>query len=640
MSSTKMTSQTDPLFIAFQSALAGRYSIEHEIGRGGMGIVYLAREVHLDRLVAIKLLPPEKANDPGLRAHFVREARLAAKLSHPNIIPIHAVDENGEFVFYVMAFIDGETLGQRVQGRGPLTSSEAARVLREVAWALAHAHSHGLVHRDVKPDNILLESGTGRVLVADFGIASAEHETAEKGVGVGGSPEFMSPEQALGQTVDPRSDIYGLGITAYYALSGRLPFEASTPVALLAMQVTATAPPLASTGLPVSRKIAQLVERCMEKDPARRPASADAVAEQLSATIEQRREVPPALRVFVKQTSRMNRGGVLPLVVLYGVQAFIAATFGVEAAVTTFFAGTAAVSFGYLTYAARQIMKLGFRHEDVEPAFSAQLEQSREESAVEHRGGKSLLEKILLRLTRATGAILLLGMAVSVVGNTFHLWVFPGRVLTMMLGVGSLVFPFGIGYLHVLDLRVDVDTEFWAKVWRGRIGRAAFWLGRKLLGRQQPVMAGTHRATELALGMAAESLFEGLPAPTRKALGDLPALVRRLERDAQKLRALYDQVQDALAGARDAEFTEAHTDLMAHRDRIHARLGEAVAALEMIRLNLLRLHAGVGTVESLTTNIDMAEDVSAEVERLLAARQEVERALLFPFPRETAMTPT
>src|SRR5262245_26638693 len=136
-----------------------------------MGIVYLAREVRLDRLVAIKLLPPERAIDAAVRERFLREARLAAQLSHPNIIPIHAVEEAGDFVYFVMAFVDGETLTQRVQKRGPLPPSEGARVLREVAWALAFAHERGVIHRDIKPDNILLEASTGRALVADFGIA-------------------------------------------------------------------------------------------------------------------------------------------------------------------------------------------------------------------------------------------------------------------------------------------------------------------------------------------------------------------------------------------------------------------------------------------------------------------------------------
>src|SRR3989442_10477597 len=163
----------DRLFLDFQSALAGRYSLEREVGRGGMGVVYLAREVRLDRPVAIKLLPPSKTADPTLRERFLREARTAAKLSHPNVISIHAVEETGGFVFFAMAYVEGETLTERVRRRGPLPPSEAARILRDVAWALAYAHGQGVVHRDVKPDNILIEQGSGRVLVADFVGSSA-----------------------------------------------------------------------------------------------------------------------------------------------------------------------------------------------------------------------------------------------------------------------------------------------------------------------------------------------------------------------------------------------------------------------------------------------------------------------------------
>ncbi|OYV67858.1 MAG: hypothetical protein B7Z72_09175, partial [Gemmatimonadetes bacterium 21-71-4] len=320
-------SQGDALFLAFQSALAGRYSIERELGRGGMGVVYLAHEVHLDRPVAIKLLPPERAADPALRERFLREARLAAKLSHPNIIPIHAVDEAAEFVFYVMAYVDGETLADRVRTRGPLPSSEGARVLRDVAWALAHAHGQGLVHRDVKPDNIMLEYGSGRVLVTDFGIAAVTGEGAADGVS--GTPEFMSPEQALGQELDGRSDIYGLGATAFYALTGKLLFEGSTPTEVLARQVTEQAPTVASMGMPVSRKVAAIVDRCLAKSRDQRPASADAVAEQLGVALEQRRELPVALRVFAKDGGRLNGGGtILFPFALLGVTVGVSRLFG------------------------------------------------------------------------------------------------------------------------------------------------------------------------------------------------------------------------------------------------------------------------------------------------------------------------
>src|SRR5438067_739973 len=167
----------DRLFLDFQSAIAGRYSLERELGRGGMGIVYLAREVRLDRPVAIKLLPPG-AHAAALKERFLREARTAAKLSHPHVVPIYAVEELDPFVFFAMAYVEGKTLGARVRQQGPLPPSEAAKMLREVAWALAYAHEQGIIHRDVKPDNILLEDATGRALVADFGIAGLVRDAA------------------------------------------------------------------------------------------------------------------------------------------------------------------------------------------------------------------------------------------------------------------------------------------------------------------------------------------------------------------------------------------------------------------------------------------------------------------------------
>src|SRR2546422_3629039 len=207
---------------ALQRALGGRYVLERRLGRGGMGLVYLAREPRLARRVAIKVLSPDRAVQPAARERFLREARTAAGLSHPNIVPIFAVDEAATLVFFVMAYVEGETLGQRIRTRGPLPPAEVARVLKQVARALAYAHDHGVVHRDVKPDNILLENPTGRVLVTDFGIARVGAGGGTPGPReVVGTAGVMSPEQASGGGGGRRCGLFFLCGGGYIAPSGR-----------------------------------------------------------------------------------------------------------------------------------------------------------------------------------------------------------------------------------------------------------------------------------------------------------------------------------------------------------------------------------------------------------------------------------
>ena len=286
----KMPDTPDLEFLALQEALVGRYSLQRELGRGGMGIVYLAHELRLDRPVALKLLPAKFAAQPVLRERFLQEARTAGKLSHPNIVPIYAVDEVDDFVFFAMAFVEGESLGERVRERGPLRPDEAARILREVAWALGHAHLHGVVHRDIKPDNILLEAGSGRAMVTDFGIAHvSESEGLTGAAEILGTAEFMSPEQASGEAVDGRSDLYSLGIVGHYMLSGQLPFKGPTLAATLAKQITQEAPALATVAPEVPKNLSEAMDRCLAKDPADRFQGGEDLAEALTSSLAVRR---------------------------------------------------------------------------------------------------------------------------------------------------------------------------------------------------------------------------------------------------------------------------------------------------------------------------------------------------------------
>ena len=620
----------DRLFLDFQSALAGRYSLERELGRGGMGIVYLAREVRLDRLVAVKLLPPARTGDARLRERFLREARTAAKLSHPHIIPIFTVDEVGEFVFFAMAYVAGETLTERVGRRGPLAPTEAARVLREVAWALAYAHSQGLVHRDVKPDNIMLEAASGRALVADFGIAGLVRGAAGLDGGeVIGTPEFMSPEQALGEHVDARSDLYALGVVGYFALSGKLPFEAGKATEVLAKQVTEPAPPLASVAPGVPRRIAQAIDRCLAKDPEDRPTSGENLAEQLGVALEQRRELPVGLRVFVKRNARL--GGVGGLIYVFSIPFMMTLVgslfrFGRgEAALWTFAASVTVVPFGILVNRARRFLGSGFGPEELAIAFRAELDQGREERVFEYGRGPSLYERVV----RLVGAG---GLAIATVSGfilfSSPIWMNPG--MAQLFG-WSLSSGLVAGFLALVRLqrRIDLDTRIWSALWQGPLGRLMFRVARLLVPAKSLPPPATHRPTELALAMAAEQLFDQLPREARRQLRDLPDVVRRLERDAQQMRRRLEELNDALGGTRDEGrgHDRIVSALEAERDVVQARLGDAVRALETIRLNLLRLHAGSGSVQSLTTDLGLARTVAQQVGFLLEGQREVEQEL-------------
>src|SRR3979490_738269 len=294
-----MTASIGTEFLALQELLAGRYSIERELGRGGMGIVLLARDVALDRPVAIKLLPPHLASLPDERERFLQEARTAAGLSHPNIVPIHLVEARGELVFFVMGFVDGETLRDRVERAGPLPPRLATKLLQEVAWALGYAHQRGVIHRDVKPDNIMIERATERAVVTDFGIALGRRATEAAGSGTG-TARYMTPEQACGEPVDARSDLYSLGATLFYALTGRAPFEAANAPAIITKHVYEIAPRVQQLRPEVPAKLGGVVDRLLRKTPADRFQTADDLARGAGKVRARYFRAPPLLRAFVR----------------------------------------------------------------------------------------------------------------------------------------------------------------------------------------------------------------------------------------------------------------------------------------------------------------------------------------------------
>jgi len=646
-----MPSETDAEFIALQEALAGRYSLQRELGRGGMGIVYLAHEVALDRPVALKLLPPHLAAEPGLVERFMREARTAARLSQPNIVPIHRVDRVGRFVFFTMAYVEGESLGAVLRRRGALPAADAARILREVAWALAYAHAQGVVHRDVKPDNILLEEGTGRALVMDFGIAQVSATSGLAGRGeVLGTPEFMSPEQAGGSAVDARSDIYSLGVVGYLMLSGRLPFVGDSPATILAKHMTQPAPPVVGVAPDAPRHLAQAVDRCLAKNPAERFANGEDLAAALSRSLAVRRDIPLPLRVFIKQNREQLRG--LPAWGVFTVYSAVADVYfalqpgGLPYALVM--AGTtgliAAAPAGMLVRMARQLLKSGYGYRDLLLALKDDLTARLEEMAFERHAERNWLDRLGSRLWYG-------GLAATFAGTGLA-FVLDLNVTPIWAGLAALTFGGAVATMAALPIvvvrgarRPGLVGKEWSRFWGSRFGKWLFKLAGVGL-KELPASTTAYRPTEIAIGLAAQRLFEQLPKETRGQLRDLPDVMQRLEGDAQAMRRRLDELSGLSADLEPGEVAGDATerlgfqredvagDLERARDAARARLQDAVAALEAIRLSLLRLHAGTGGVEGVTEDLSKASEIAADLELLVEGNEEVERALRAPRPSD------
>lgn len=279
-------SSTDELGTHVAQVLSANYELESEVGRGGMGVVYCARDKRLKREIAIKILPPELSFRADIRQRFLREAETAAQLNHPNIVPIYTVEERDNLVYFVMSYIKGDNLGQRLQQHGPIAPVEVRRILREVGDALAYAHHRNVIHRDIKPDNIIIDEETGRAMVTDFGIARALTESGDSrltatGMAIG-TPAYMSPEQSAGdRAIDGRSDLYSLGVVGYQMLCGQPPFVASNTPSMLVKHLSEKPVPVDERWPDLPQDLARAVMICLEKDPNDRFPSAAAFSAAL-----------------------------------------------------------------------------------------------------------------------------------------------------------------------------------------------------------------------------------------------------------------------------------------------------------------------------------------------------------------------
>ena len=640
-------------FLDLQTALAGEYSLERELGRGGMGVVYLARDVQLDRHVAIKVLPTHLAEQSEARERFLREARTAAGLSHPNIVPIHRVGEAAGFVFFVMSYVAGRTLGEQLREQGPLGAEAAARMLREVAWALAYAHGRGIVHRDVKPDNILIEEESGRAMVTDFGIAHVGTSTLSTETGrLMGTAQFMSPEQATSEALDGRSDLYSLGVVGYLAVSGKLPFEAANLPALLMKHVSEPARSVGEVAPGLPRSLVETINRCLEKAPERRHASGEALAAALTPSTGGRPELPAPLRSWLSERNPATVAyavwsglmGIPLMSALTGFLNFHHVVYVLDALRFGLFAAAPLVPIiGFHSTRARRLFEAGFTLKDLRGALDvAAREREHNEVAVAAENTRPAARY----LRWATYGMLTIAAIVTFLPDVIQLGLERRHVLIPFPGLPALGLAAGLSLL-VLILSANANNvrllphgsheairmSLRARLWRSRAGE---FLARRLGAptASRPVAAGVFQATELALGLAAGELFKALPAPYRQELGALPSIVAALESRAAAARVELEVLESLPQQAGD------EISLIGQRrEAARGQLARSVAAMEGIRVDLLRLHAGASDLAPLTTLLDAARLLGDDLNRLTAAQQQV-AALSVQRPRGAGRIPT
>lgn len=612
------------LLLDVQAVLAGRYHVERELGRGGMGVVWLARDVALDRPVAIKAFLPELAGQQDLRERFLREARTAASLSHPNVVPIHIVEERGQVVLFVMGWVDGETLGARIDRVGRLTGSAVARVVQEVAWALAYAHRLGIVHRDIKPENIMLERDSGRAMVMDFGIARAMERTAGTAGELVGTAHYMSPEQATGEPVDGRSDIYSLGVTAFQALAGRVPFDGPSVTTVLMKQVTEAAPPIATIRPEIPPALARAVDRCLAKDPAARFSSGEELAVAIAPSAAGPPAAPPQIRILMRLMNSVAASGGLTMAGFYVLSEAPGLRADVTATLLALMFGPLALLIGRLLQFTRRSIRDGFGFRDLENALIHEARAHREELYLEGtEKANRYMARHDARSVRATPWVLMVSgaaiLAAGIAGGERNFASLAFGPLFFLLGVGRRLAESPDGFPEIRALQLQ------GRLLAGPFGRFLFRVaGVGLSERQSPQLA---MRTEVALAGAVDELFAALPEDVRRRHAGIPSVIKRLQGDAELLRRRRERVEQALTQVGGAGGSDVQVELERSRQLASERLSAVITALETLRLNLLRLGAGISDAESITDDLARALELSRAVSAELAGVDQVRQLL-------------
>ena len=609
----------DAIAESLQSTLGFQYDIVRALGRGGMGAVYLAHERALDRLVAIKVLRTDVADTVEARQRFLREARTAAQLTHPNIVPLYTFGDANGLLYFVMAYVDGESVQARLQRDGAIGPAEAQRILEGVASALDYAHGLGIVHRDVKPDNILLEAGTDRVVLADFGIArrdTGDVSLTATGVVVG-TPLYMSPEQATGDaTVDGRSDVYSLGLVGYAMLTGRPPFQGANAREVIAQQVTVLPTPLAKLEIDAPPELCAAIERAIAKNPADRWATAGHFADAMRD------------EDYGSPLHRARRPGVYALgnvaglvvsgnIIWYGAHHWSGPYAKVWMALFAFAAiGNFPLDFLYVRrqhLGKREVIRMltqpprwwpfwwprAFRRaDDVWDRLPADMRQT--------------------RVLASVGA-LLAGLGTQIIVGVFSAAVnrhapFPAVLMGTAFfgGLGGALCLFLISMLRVRQwaTRREIPFDEAFRIDQAPTGRAEFWkkphIARLLLPRGDRDAKAVEPHTPAELGAAIAALSRALPEDLRELSLDAASATRQL------LRALEALEQEQAALARDADPAEIA--------RIEARVRQldATGASGSEQLQMRDL---------LATQLDLMRRLVARGEQIGARRLRLEEML-------------